>query len=336
MVLCGLTVAILTQVLLIGLRAQASERRQTRFLATWKPIMSAAIVGEVSDSLPPVHWKDQLRFLLLWNRFQQSVRGPARETLNGLLRATGMHRVTRFYLEAGSPRARMVAITTTRYLAPPGSIRRLLLMAREAPGPVSVAAARTLAMIDPAKNLPKLIPVLLQRRDWSTPRCLDICRSAGTDNATASLLPVFQEGDRDTRERLLPLLECVNVNDRSRALRSFLEEHPNDTMTAPALDLLAVAQHPQDTQCMRDRIDHPRAQVRAIAASALGQLGSGREDMERLVTLLSDADWHVRQAAASALVGLHEAPMETIRELARTLPDPYGRNALQCALESLE
>ena len=334
LVLFSLTLAIMGQVLLLGIRSRARERRQARFQATWRPIMAEATLGHLRQDLPDVHWQDHLRFLLLWNRFQQSVRGPARTALNQLLYATGMHLRTRLYLEAGSPQARMVAITTTRYLAPPGTNRRLLLMARRAPGPVAVAAARTLAMIDPDRNMPQLLRILLQRTDWSTPHCLDIINTAGQDSATATLLPAFRHGTFAARERLLPLLECTHIRERARGLRDFLDEHPDDSLTAPALDLLAVARNPRDTARMRESLEHPQPRVRAIAAQALGHTGSGEEDLARLQRLLSDANWHVRQAAANGIVALHHVPPEDIEHLSRHLPDPYGREALQRALEA--
>ncbi|SEO44566.1 HEAT repeat domain-containing protein [Aquisalimonas asiatica] len=334
LVLFALTMAIMAQVLWLGISARASEKRQARFLETWRPIMAAAALGDVQQVLPAIHWKDQLRFLLLWNRVQQSVRGQAHTALNQLLYATGMHTVTRLYLEAGSPRARMVAITTMRYLAPPGANRRLLLMARRAPGPVSVAAARTLVTIDPERNMPQLLPILLARRDWSTPHCIDIVNTAGPEAANATLLPAFREGTFAERERLLPLLESTHISQRTRALREFLDEHPDDSLTAQALDLLAVARNPYDTERMRALLDHPQPRVRAIAAQALGHTGAGTDDLQRLQPLLADASWYVRQAAAGGIVALHGLAPEAVEELSHTFPDDYGRQALQRALEA--
>ena len=332
--LLTLATAILMQVLAMGLRARLDKRRQRRFVNTWRPIMAGATIGEIPEQLPAIHWKDRLRFLLLWNRIQQNVRGPATKLLNQLLVRTGMDGAARLYLDAGSPSARMIGITTLRYLAPPDAHERLVLLAQEAPAPVALAAARTLVMIDAQKNLPELIPIMLRRRDWTESRCLDICRTAGTESATANLLPVFRKADDKDRTRLLPLLECVHVRDRAAAMRDFLDVHPDDGNTATALDLLAVARRPEDIDRMRALLDHQQAHVRTIAAWFVGVLGHGEEDLHRLEILLGDHDWHVRQSAAAAIVVLHDVPRSRIEDLAHTLTDRYGQQALQRALET--
>lgn len=334
LLLLGLALLILLNVLLLGVRATLQARRDSQFRETWQPVMAAAAVGDVPPELPTLHWADHQRFLLLWNRMQQSLRGSARDHLNTLLQRTGMDRVARLHLEAGSTRASLIAINTFRHLLPEDTANRLLRLAREAPGPIAIAAARTLAGIDQQEHTATLVAIMLQRRDWSSTHCLDIVRTAPSQRAAAALLPAFREGSPAARERLLPLLECVQPMERAPALRAFLGEHPDDPLTAPALDLLTVARDPVDAELMRGFLGHPQAHVRAIAVWGLGKLGGGESDFQRMQALLCDPSWQVRQSAAAALVVLPDVDRVQLQRLVDGLGDAYGRLALERALEA--
>lgn len=334
LLLLGLTLLILLNVLLLGLSSARQARRDHGFREVWQPVMAAAAIGDIPRELPPLHWADHQRFLLLWNRMQQSVRGHARDHLNTLLQRTGMDRMARLHLEAGSTRARMIAINTFRHLRPEDTASRLLRLAREAPAPVAITAARTVAGIDNGQHTATLVAIMLHRRDWSSTHSLDIFRAAPTEQAATALLPAFRHGSPRERERLLPLLECVPPTQRAAALRAFLREHPDDPLTAPALDLLAVSRDPADLELMRGLVAHRQAHVRAIAVWALAKIGGGNSDFQRVQALLSDRNWHVRQSAAAGLVVLPGVEREQLHRLVDTLDDAYGQRALARALEA--
>jgi HEAT repeat protein len=71
--------------------------------------------------------------------------------------------------------------------------------------------------------------------------------------------------------------------------------------------------------------------VRAHAAACLGKAGM-KEDEEKLVALLNDAEWWVRYRAAQAIVNMPFSSVERIHELMGALNDRYARDILTQAV----
>jgi hypothetical protein len=84
---------------------------------------------------------------------------------------------------------------------------------------------------------------------------------------------------------------------------------------------------PDDLDLVRMRVGDASWSVQVQVASILGRLG-GKEDIPRLVSLISAKDWWVRYRAAKSLVQLPFVSNLQLESIKHSMADAVGRDIL--------
>jgi len=334
----ALTLLLLVGVLMMRGALLLRERRRSRFLAVWQPILVDAIEIPTSD-LPRLARRDLPEFLLLWNHLQESLLDESKDHLNQVGKALSIEHITLRLLRRGNLRERLLAIVTLGQLREPAAWGQLLTIAQRENVLLSIAAARALVMIDPTKAVPELIPLLMIRADWPASRVANMLQIAGADlisdqiadaalkcavvetepNAHASGKPAINNS-----ARLVGYLELAHNVAALPAARAIAASSPDPEVLAACLRLLNSA---EDLPVVRECLSHEDSRVRVQAAVTLGRLGED-DDEERLVPLLSDRDWWVRYRAAQALSLLPHMREPKLKTIQAAQSDPFARDML--------
>jgi HEAT repeat protein len=276
---------------------------------------------------------------LLWNHLQESLLDESKDHLNQIAKALSIQHAALHLLRRGNLRERLLAIVTLGQLRERAAWDQLLPIAQREGVLLSVAAARALVMIDPAKAVPELIPLLMRRADWPVSRVANMLQIAGAEvisdqiaNAAlkAALAESEQHANGDSKPagndpaRMVGYLELAYNVAALPAARMIAELSHDPEVLAACLRLLNSA---EDLPVVRDCLSHQDSRVRVQACAALGRIGEARDE-ELLVPRLSDTEWWVRYRAAQALSRLphmHEPKLKTIQA---AQANPFARDIL--------
>jgi HEAT repeat protein len=294
-----LTLAIAVVILGLRLHFGNEDRRWAAFVARWRPVLLEAMLSPQAPALPALARRDHGRFLRLWTYLHESVRGDASERLNRMALHLSIDRSARHFLSRGSRAQQLQAILAAGYLKDRSAWDALQAMARSPDGLVSVNAARALIRIDALAGAQFLMPLILARQDWDVTRVAAFLVDAREAFWLLLIksLPALEPADLP---RGLALAEALRLQLPEPTLHYLLDPGRPTTVIVSALRLAAAASlAPQ----VRALLAHPAPEVRKEAALALARLG-GRDDVARLVALLQDSQWPVRQGAAQALAAL--------------------------------
>jgi hypothetical protein len=343
----GLASALVAvQVLLLAQTGSRRAARRARMESTWRPWVVAAGL-EANDARgnagglphPPRSRQEFAWFLQLWNQLQSHLRGTAHARLTGLLVELGFDRRALGLLSAGDLREQLIALATLRHLADPRHWTQLeaLLHARSAI--VSLAAAEAMVAIDATRAIATIVPLALQRRDWSLNRLDFACRQAGADAVTPVLVQLLAvPAPPWARARLLELLRHGDALALAGWARGSLDAREggdagasDDLERIAALHVLGRLRSGEDRPRISRALDAAPTAVRLAALRALCQQAMPG-DADQLATLLADRDWAVRQAAADGLVSLPGLPPGMLGSMLDRIEDRYGREALARAL----
>ena len=167
----ALAVMLLFAIGLLRLRLMRRERRTITILNRWRPLLALAAAGDFSGALPIDETEGEL-LLPLWNQLRESVRGESAASLDAFAQRVGLDRTARALLSSGNARARLLAMNTLGHLGAIESAVKLEHHCHDDDTIVSLAAVRALLRIDSAAALPLLVPLMLNRPDWSIARLL--------------------------------------------------------------------------------------------------------------------------------------------------------------------
>jgi HEAT repeat protein len=304
----------------IGLRVR--ERRARRALARWRPLLNAAIVGELPPALPPLRSSERLHFIKLWVHLQSSLRGDAGAALNEIARRLGLDLEARAMLGRRARTERLLAALMLGHLGDREAWPQLLRLAGLDDPTLSLTALWALVRIDPQAAAEYLTPLFIQRDDWAMSHVAGILQQAGSP-VVAVLAGMLPRLDAGRLPRALRIAEALRVELPAEALGAALANESVAVVTAA----LRVVNTPLLQAPVRDLLAHPDWQVRVQAAKALGRIG-GRADTERLVALLADREWWVRYRAAQALVELPWLGRAELEALHASLEDRFAADML--------
>jgi len=107
---------LLAWILVVRLRGRRRAERIARQEETWRRAMHEAMERPVEERLPPIADGDLPEFLMLWNRLQETQRGPAAENMSQLLRDNGLDKRAMALLRSGSVRSRLIAMSTLGFV----------------------------------------------------------------------------------------------------------------------------------------------------------------------------------------------------------------------------
>ncbi|MCC6140799.1 MAG: HEAT repeat domain-containing protein [Nitrospira sp.] len=323
----GLILFLLGWTLIIRRLRVSTDRRRQQMMTVWRPILAQSVI-EAPDTLPPIHPRDRVLFLYVWNHLQESIKGESSDELCAVIRRTGMDRVVRHYLAKGTLRQQLLAIVTLGHLKDPSVWPHLVDLAHDANAFRSLEAARALVRIDTPRAIPVLVPLISQRADWSPLKVLAILQGAGDEHVAHALGEAAVQADPLIAARLLRFLASTRSHRALPLIRPLLDRQPlHEDVLAGCLSLFGQCSDPRDLPIVRQYSAHPTWFIRVQAATALGKMGV-EEDSAILIGLLNDVHWWVRYRAAEALSVLPTMTDEKLSLLVQTLPPGEERHIL--------
>jgi hypothetical protein len=322
-VVIALTALLLMQILLLRVLMIVRERRDRRFILTWRPLMAQSLV-ELPAEVPKIPPRQWMRFLFLWNHFQGTLRGGARGQMNRLARRAGMHHAALHLLNRGKTRERLAAMRALSYLGELRAWEYLLEFASHSDPLFSLAAAQALVRIDARSAIATLMPAIVSRTDWSPTAVASLLREAGPDAISGPLAGAVWHAPAEHRPRLIRYLGLAHMKSASEVVHRLLASPQDQEVIAACL---LTARSPDDLPLIRAHLHHPAWPVRVQAVAALGRIGDSH-DVEHLSGALSDREWWVRYRAAQALAGLPFVDLGQLRRIHGALKDRYARDIL--------
>lgn len=324
-----LTVILLVEIIRIRIAYYQNKINRDRFIKLWQPVMLKTIAGEETP-LPILEAKDRRDFLLLWLRLQKTIRGVGSEHLKRVLIQSAVMPELLRMLRHNKTDERLIALSVIGFLGDKSVSNDLVAALKDPQAAVSVTAAHALMRVDDELARLHVIPMIIQRRDWSVGPVAVLLKEASKEFVEAFLLIVEKAEieDQPYLLRLMRILEVLHLNRPLMFLRRILEYSSDSELVTSALKLV---QSTQDLDLVRKRINDASWAVQVQAAIVLGRLGD-KEDVPSLVSLMSAKDWWVRYRAALALVQLPFVTPEQIGFIKQNLSDAYGRDILSHVL----
>ncbi|SPP64945.1 HEAT repeat domain-containing protein [Nitrospira lenta] len=323
----GLILVLLGWMLIIRRLRASTDRRRQQMVAVWRPILAQSLI-EAPDALPPIHPRDRVLFLYLWNHLQESIKGESSDELCAVIRRTGMDHVVRQYLAKGTLRQQLLAIVTLGHLKDLTIWPRLVDLAHDANAFRSLEAARALVRIDAPRAIPVLVPLISQRADWSPLKILAILKGAGDEQVAQALGEAAVIAEPRIAARLIRFLPSIKSHRALPLIRPLLTRQPlHEDVLASCLVLFGQCSDPRDLPIVRQYSAHSTWFIRVQAATALGKMGV-EEDAAILIGLLNDEHWWVRYRAAEALSVMPTMTDDKLALLVQTLPPGEERRIL--------
>jgi HEAT repeat protein len=317
-----LTLLLGLQIVRLRISLRARERRDTRTLARWRPILNAAIVGDSPPQLPALRASERLHFIKLWVHLHSSLRGEAGAALNDIACRLGLDADARAMLGRRARTERLLAALMLGHLGDREAWPQLLRLTGMDDPTLSLTALWALVRIDPQAAAEYLTPMFIEREDWAMSHVAGILQQAGTPVAAvlAGMLPRLSV---QRLPRALRIAEALRIDLPADALAAALAGGEIAVITAA----LRIVNTPLLQAPVRALLAHEDWQVRVQAAKALGRIGE-RADVERLVLLLADREWWVRYRAAQALVELPWLKRADLEALRASLDDRFAADML--------
>lgn len=318
-----LALLLVLQVILMRFLLLHRERRKRKFLSLWRPLIVQSLVGSrsVYPSLLKANVKD---FLVLWNHYQELLRGEAKEHLNQLARDISMDTVACSLLRHHGVAERLLAMMTVGHLRKESAWQPLSDQLLDDNSRISLAAAGALMKIDAEKAVSMVIPMLTAREDWPQAKVATLLKDAGATVISKPLVNAILDAAPQHLSRLIGFLDFVYSEDSSQALRKIIQVHTDPQIIAACLRTI---NDPRDLDLVRQYLKHPDWPVRLQAASALGRMGAD-EDHDRLIELLADPEWWVRYRAAQALGQLASMETEELLFIQTQQTDRFAKDIL--------
>ena len=272
-------------------------RRQSRFLAVWRPLLAECLLG-MPSSVPLVPPGEASAFFSLWNYVRESIRGEAQARLNQVARQAGADRLATRLMQHGRVDERLLAIATLGSLGEKSAWPALSRIAGEEHPILSLAAAHALMQIDPEGSAGLVITAVLSRPDWPVSKIAAILKEAGPDAISRPLVHALWEADDTKAPLLLRLLKLAHYSLAAPTIRRRLCETASPEVICACLNLL---EDPAELETVCTFAAHPAWAVRVQAVRALGRIGT-QEVAPLLLRAMGDPEWWVRHRASEALI----------------------------------
>lgn len=308
------TLLLGSQILRLRFALRKRQRLETQAFARWRPVLSAAVIGEAPAQLPRLTAGERLPFVKLWVHLHASLRGAAGAALNDIARRLGLETDARAMLARGTRTERLLAALMLGHLRDRSAWPLLVPLAESPDSTLALTVLWALVRIDPEAAARYLTPLFIERDDWAMSHVAGVLGEASEPVAEvlAALLPNL---DSRRLPRALRIAEALRLNLPAEPLNKLIADARARDDVALLTASLRIVNTPGSIEPVRAALAHPDWQVRVLAAKALGRIGD-RSDADRLVALLADPEWWVRYRAAQALVELPwltRADLDTLR-----------------------
>jgi hypothetical protein len=330
--------AITTGLILISLLFMSwiqnnRDKRQERFYAKWEPLLAEASLGsEKMPPLPSLQHRDYISFLLLWNRFQQNLRGKSRWGLVQLAANLGMDEVAARMIRSRDETGKALAALTLGNLKDYSRWHLLQNMVERESGLCALIAAGALAKIDALRAAPILIPLFVERHEWPQTRVAVILGEMGSGIVSNPLVEAIRKVEEADIPRLLRYIPFIEPHAAVLLVRELLSNHDNSEVIAACLIAVRYLEDHESKAVVINLLDHPGWAVRVQAVNALGRL-AGPGDVDHLSRMLPDSNWWVRYRSAQALVGLPFMDSKKLEDIRESQSDRYARDIMAQVIE---
>lgn len=320
----GLTLLLGAQIVHLRMSLRREQVREARTLEKWRPLLNAALAGDMPQHLPPLPASERALFLKFWLHLHESLRGQASAVLNEFARRIGCEQAARTMLR-GSRAQALLAILVLGHLRDASAWDALERHAQSPDAVISIQACWALVQLDAARAVQLLAGAIAAREEWPLAQLAHILADdarvaeplrAAVDHAGPLALP-----------RLLRLIEALRLGLPAVKLRRLLA-HDDDSVVIAALRLV---EDPVLAHEVRALAAHGDWRVRVQAARALGRI-AGSEDVALLAAMVRDPEWWVRYRAAQALTSLPFIGPAELQSLQPQQDDRYAADMLQQVL----
>jgi HEAT repeat protein len=327
----GLAAVMMVLILAIHGVQLLRERRDERTVRKWRLILIRCI-DAVPKNLPRLRKPEITPFLNLWTHLQETLTGAARDNLNTVARAVGLDDTARRMLAKGSIRQQLMAITTLGHLHDRSVWYVLITVAQSPNSMLSLAAARAMIHIDPKGAMRLLTSLIASRTDWAPSRVIAILKEAHPDIITIPLAAAALRAPPSQAPRLIRYLSAIHSDYAMETIGLIIRTSEQQEVIAACLEML---KDPRDTALARAFVDHKNWNLRVLAASALGRIGTVEEEPV-LRGMLHDNEWWVRYTAARALAELSPEGKEKLKQIEAEEQLPAAREILRLVIAELE
>ncbi|WP_151636700.1 HEAT repeat domain-containing protein [Noviherbaspirillum aerium] len=324
------TLLLAGEIVNLRMALRRRQRREQAALAKWRPVLNAAIIGDIPESLPRLRRGERLVFLKFWVHLHQSLRGSASADLNEVAMRLRCDVLARELLVGRRRAARLLATLVLGHLRDRESWDLLQKQAASDDSTASLYSLWALVQIDPKAAAGTMMPFFIGRDDWALSQVVSILQEAREDCAEV-LEQIIPELSDNRLPRALQLAEALRA-DLPPTMQAGMLRHESVTVLVTAL---RIASSPAVCGEVRAHVAHPDWRVRVQVAKALGRIG-GREDVEPLTRLLNDSEWWVRYRAAQALAELPFLEPGELERLRNEASDRYAADMLTQVLAEKE
>jgi len=317
-------IALVAQVFIFRLLFIHRDKNKAEALAIWMPVLAETTL-QMPASIPPLSAKHINTLLYEWNKLHMLVRGEATTRLIALAHKLKLENHAYKMFASRSLPTRMLAIITLGNMRTYAVWDDLMDLLKGNNLILSLTAARALVQIDHKNAIRDILPEISRQRDWPTPHVSSILKKADPK----LLCDVMGQAIRQANDNDLPHLINLTIGNThcdtlGMAILEVLKKSTNEHVIATCLHSIDDY---RGIVYARQYASHPQGFVRVHAASALGRIGL-REDVDTLVTMLSDKEWWVRYRAAQAITSMPFLTLADIENIKNNLHDRYARDIL--------
>jgi hypothetical protein len=321
-----LALAAATATIRVGsLRSRQTRRseQESLIVARWRPHLLETI-DAVPDQLPRVKRAEWFVFLILWIQFHESIKGAARHRLKAVALRLRSDPAARDLLNSNSPDNRLVAVMALGHLGDKGSWNIVEEVVQSRNSLLSMAALRSLFLIDAARAVDVLLSSHGARSDWPTAQLKAIVAEADSPFVSEELVRGAGIAMPAELPRLIALMDSVDATLAEGLLRALLRTSKD----AEVLVACLKSRHlPKNLDFLTPLTRSSSWQVRTQLARALGSMITRGEE-HILIAMLSDDVWWVRFRAAQSLARLPFLSNEELWRLRSKLNDRFAKDIL--------
>ncbi len=314
----------------VTIRVGSLRSHQTRhaeqeslIVARWRPHLLET-VDAVPDQLPKVKRAEWFVILILWNQFHESIKGAARHRLKAVALRLRLDAAARDLLNSNSPDNRLVAVMALGHLGDKGSWNIVEEVVQSRNSLLSMAALRSLFLIDAARAVDVLLSSHGARRDWPTAQLKTIVAEADSSIVSEELVHGAGIAMPDELPRLIALMDSADATLVEGFLRALLRTSNDGEVLVACLKSRHL---PKNLGLVTPLTRNSSWQVRTQLARALGSM-IARGEEHILIAMLSDDVWWVRFRAAQSLARLPFLSNEELWRLRSMLNDRFAKDIL--------
>jgi HEAT repeat protein len=296
-----------------------NEHRAKRNLADRRAV-EKALLGvlqgqtQLADALGPYRRRAHLMAKSLLD-FLTIFRGADLETIVEALRGAGIERVLRDGAMRGSADGRLASIEALGAFGGAETQFILLRAAGRGPGPVRLAALRSLFQAGGDVSVNRMVEHLRRGQLRHSGPTADFMRLVvGRDHAAATEALAEDSLLLGSRVMLLEALGAAGAYGAIPALTENIAAARPEVRAAAAV-ALGKLMHPAAEPCLRRALDDPSPEVRSAAAEAIGAAGL-KTLSKALENGLDDPVWIVRFQSAAALAKFGPSGLGALRKAA--------------------